>query len=95
MKGGDFQRADVLASQPAFWDHALELERHGCARRLTDGREEADALGADATERQREGRRRGTVQPLQVIHRHEHRPELREPAEHIQQCRADRPSVRA
>ena len=73
MKGGDFQRADAHATQPVFREHALELERHGSSGR-TDGREEADVLGADPTGRQREGRRRGTVQPLQVIHRHEQDP---------------------
>jgi hypothetical protein len=46
---------------------ALEIEGHRDVRRLANGRQEADPLVANAPQRDLQDRRRGGVEPLQIV----------------------------
>ena len=73
---------------------ARELERSRDLGAGPKGRKEAHRLLAQAADRKLQDQRRGRVEPLDVVERHDHRPFGGQSAEHVEHCEPDRARLR-
>ena len=90
----DIERADGQPLEAVVRQRSFEVQRKVASSLPSLGDEDADRLLLEATSYELERARRGSIEPLNVVHRHHDRARLGQRAKHAEDAQRDRPRVR-